>query len=449
MTPGSRISKLSSHFKGYLSGFKRRKRHSDSDTESTGAGGLDIVHVSMENARHHYQPQAVNSGYVEVPMSYWFTPSDDEDDASNRDSPNRSREVVSDSTANIGTFVPLRLPPSLPHKDTKQRYSQDEWQEKAEEAVFGSFRTRTDKLANAQHMPQTTRRKSKRMRKDDVHETTNGWTISTNEPAKSPQNNSGVMESFLSLSSSTSPPFASPTDQCANALNELLFATNARVDSALHDLPQKYIDGRTIGRFARDFSAVVSQAYDDFVAAAKSVLSIATQMLEQRSQATAQAGLLGTLLAEIVAGYADQAARTHTLYNDNYSIYSSDDLESSLNALSISIVKYSKEELRIYAATSISKYVSSQVLLSTGIENDLVDNLADNKQAMSVVMEQIKLLESMHGPPDTQDPDADLEKLRRKAARWDKKIRQLQNDIEDASYIRKTFETILLEVQPL
>ncbi|KAJ1905446.1 hypothetical protein LPJ81_001924 [Coemansia sp. IMI 209127] len=352
------------------------------------------------------------------------------------------------------------------------RFSQDEWQEKAGEALFGSLRSR-NKMSGAKQQAVGSKRGREQTEgaaglSDDVYDdmvvTFNGWTereSAVKGSAKSPRITSSsssngppvrrlhvdqMQSSFLSLSSAeSSPTHASPHDQCTNALNELLFATNARVEAELHGLPQCYIDGRdATSKFSGDFNTIVSHAYDDFVPAARSVLSTVSQM----TRSAEHMGPMETLVAEIVARYADETSNTHRHYDD-YAIYSSSDLRQAMDAMGVRFVKYSKEQMAGYAATSISKYVTSQVLLSTGIENDLQDKLESSTQALDVTTGQIDVLESLRGTDDRRNVDEDLGRLRSKADRWETQICQLQADVADASHIRKTFELVLIQVQAL
>ncbi|KAJ2091389.1 hypothetical protein IW138_001848 [Coemansia sp. RSA 986] len=504
-----------------MGGLKRRKHHSSSSTNSDGAstiaagdhhhhghGELEIVHLSMEESRDCHARQ-VSTGYVDVPMNYWLTATDDEGEGEEDDdgrtassSPSYSRAVDGKDTGcwdgDSDVYVPLRIPEPQPPvharpierpmqpraqsawpRGQSARYSQDEWQEKAGEALFGSLRSR-NKMSMYKQKGAGTKRGREQCEEsaaasgdmdDDHHHrsvvTFNGWTekerplFSKNKqnaqhiPNKPPVRQPHVdlqSPSFLSLSSVESSPIfthTSPQNQCTNALNELLFATNAHVESELHGLPQCYIDGRMASKFGSDFNTIVSHAYDDFVPAAQSVLSTISQMTDAHA-AVERTGLLETLVAEIVARYADETSSAQARrHYDDYAIYTSDDLRPMMDAMGISVVKYSKEQMVMYATTSISKYVSSQVLLSTGIENDLVDKLESCTQALDVVMGQIDVVESLRGPDDHQKADKDLCRLRRKAASWETQIRQLQADVADASHIRKTFELVLMQVQAL
>ncbi|KAJ2557285.1 hypothetical protein EV175_001437 [Coemansia sp. RSA 1933] len=496
MTSNSRISKLSTQVKDYFSVLKRRKHHSHSTLDSDGGtiavgeqhrqGSLDIVHLSMEESKG-CQVQQVDTGYVQVPMNYWLTNTDDEgeEDEEHEDGmagglPSFARVQTNERESDA--YVPLRVPLPVPqpapiHIPSQKpfpipgrgnnsvhaaRFSQDEWQEKAGEALFGSLRSRS-KLTGSGH-PEAGR--NKRGREQGVEDedadgpsddaTFNGWTEKASN-AKSPRISTlgstrmDPIQSFLDLSSAEpSPTQASPYDQCINALNELLFATNARVESELHGLPQCYMDGRDVQtRFTSDFNTIVSHAYDDFVPAAQTVLSTVSQMTHNRQRK--QPGPMESLLAEIVARYADETASVQARrHYDDYAIYSSEDLRTQVEALGVGFVKYSKEQMTMYATTSISKYVSSQVLLSTGIENDLEDKLESCTQALDVITGQIDVLDSQAGSEGRDDcRDSEVTKLRSKASKWEAQIRQLQADVADASHIRKTFELVLLQVQAL
>ncbi|KAJ2660242.1 hypothetical protein IWW48_003074 [Coemansia sp. RSA 1200] len=536
MASNSRINKLSTHVKGYFSGLKRRKHDSSSSTGSNGSSSdgastiapgdqygtedLEIIHLSMEKAKLDGFPRQVSTGYVEVPMNYWLTHTDDEEGSEKTtaaSSPKRSKEVAvtkdKGSSKDDGISMPLRIPPQTPTPTSTSHptwFSQDEWEEKAGEALFGSLRSRSriaDQKHQHQHQHQHSSRRtgrSKRIRRQadtqaadpydfgsnnsdsPVSETLNGWTEKkfphlvkqTNNQKKSHLLNNmkagdrknhmddmitSPVSSFLNISSSSEPSSPTPRArnsqtavsaqaQCTNALDELLFATNARVEAELQGLPQCYIDGRDVAKLGKDFNTIVSHAYDDFVPAARNVLSTVSQMGVHQSAVIERTGLMDTLVGEIVASYADEASSAQLLkHYDDYAIYSSADLEEAVGMLDVSTVKYSKEQMAMYASTSISKYVSSQVLLSTGIENDLVDQLESSTQAMEVVMGQIDVLESLDkGDSIAQrQTDGDLLGLRKKARKWETRIRQLQKDVTDASHIRKTFELVFIQVQRL
>ncbi|KAJ2841475.1 hypothetical protein GGI22_007878, partial [Coemansia erecta] len=233
----------------------------------------------MEESKY-FPAQQVKAGFVEVPMNYWLTQSDDEEeDVMTAGSlPSFSKTVADANSRESDAYVPLRIPTqkALPiagrRKDKEMRFSQDEWQEKAGEALFGSLRSR-NKMAGIKQQTVGSKRGREQTEGeaarqsgdvyDDTVVTFNGWTERGNAvkgSAKSPRITSSfstngppvqrlhvdqMQSSFLSLSSAeSSPTHASPHDQCTNALNELLFATNARVEAELHGLPQCYIDGR-------------------------------------------------------------------------------------------------------------------------------------------------------------------------------------------------------------
>ncbi|KAJ2356269.1 hypothetical protein GGF43_002183 [Coemansia sp. RSA 2618] len=467
------MHKLSQHVKGCFT-MKRRRRSDTSNSDSgeqRSSSEMTIVHVSMEESRRNTQTLKETRG-GSVPMNYWMMSDDDDDesDASSVYSDNvPSREpsyvdVLSDSETN---FMPLRSVPkpknssmakettvpkttnipraanipkaaSVPKsKPAGRRFSRDEWQEKAGEALFGSCRNNTG---------------------DESAESDDMWSGQA-----TPQ------VSGISLRAGQS-----PYKLCSSALNELLFSTNAQIDGDLHDMVEDYISGRGISNLTDDFEAIVDHAYSGFITAARAILDITEEtQIEppvnvaesrnappalQRYPSSKYAGSMESLLNEIVDCYTHQTEDESTSYargpswrfsHNRTSPRQSSMAEKQMGSYGIDVIKYNKDQVRRYALTSLSKYISGQVLLSTGIENDLADKLDESAEALRMITQQISTLESLYEDKSEMKNNTDLAALRKKAFRYRRSVKQLKIDAKDASNVRRIFEMALLEIQIL
>ncbi|KAJ2083073.1 hypothetical protein H4R24_001112 [Coemansia sp. RSA 988] len=366
----------------------------------------------------------------------------------------------------------------------RQRYSRDEWEEKAEEALFGSCRTnRHDTSEHIQVADDADSTIEGKYGWDDMREEPGGVGSETEtefgEPAVRPPKAS-KQASGVSLRAGQS-----PHNLCSTALNDLLFTTNAQIDTDLHDMLEDYINGRGISNFTDDFELIVDHAYAGFITAAKSILDVTEEATARpstssdhsnstvtdhtptqpgclrRHASSRYAGSMESLLSEIVDCYMNQTEdyrKPNTREangNWKYSHMRSSPrqslaLEDRMQDFGIDIVKYNKEQLRRYAVTGITKYVSGQVLLSTGIENDLADRLDQTAETLRMVMQQISTLETLHQQnKEALKNDRDMAGLRKKAFRFKRTVKQLRVDAMDASNVRRIFEMALLEIQLL
>ncbi|KAJ2612296.1 hypothetical protein H4S08_002765 [Coemansia sp. RSA 1365] len=446
-----------------------------------------------------------------MPMNYWVT-SDDESSVYSYSDIESECGSIEPSFADMldvdGNYTPLRSAPkpvelkaeiniqspvyvespkhihTLEYAPQRQRYSRDEWEEKAEEALFGSCRT---------HRYDTSEQIQVADDADSTVEGKYGW----NDMHEEPESIGSDTETELGMSSARPPKTTkqasgislragqSPYNLCATALNDLLFTTNAQIDTDLHDMLEDYINGRGISNFTDDFDLIVDHAYAGFLTSAKSILDVTEDatarpsMSSEHSNSTVvdnmysqsnslrrhassrYAGSMESLLSEIVDCYMTQTedyrkpnaheAKGNWKYNQKHSSpRQSIALEDRMQDLGIDVVKYNKEQLRLYAVTGITKYVSGQVLLSTGIENDLADRLDETAETLRMITQQIATLESLHQQnKEMMKNDRDMSALRKKAFRFKRTVKQLKVDAMDASSVRRIFEMALLEIQLL
>ncbi|KAJ1723149.1 hypothetical protein LPJ53_002513 [Coemansia erecta] len=226
------------------------------------------------------------------------------------------------------------------------------------------------------------------------------------------------------------------------SLNELLFATNSHIESETRSLVQQCIrDFNRVSGIVENFERIVDRAYKSFAAAALAVFAV------DRGDTT-----YGSML-HIVDMYCSgkmNFQRPDSGYIGGSAGEDSDHslLVLELQRLDIPQVKYSKEQMRLYAVTGLSKYVTSQVLLSTGIENDLVDKMGDACEALDMTVRQIDILNSL-GNRYVESENSDTIALRSKADTHQATIDRLRKESEEASVVRHTFETVLLRIQSL
>ncbi|KAJ2501704.1 hypothetical protein GGH96_001668 [Coemansia sp. RSA 1972] len=505
MVAGNTMHKLSQHVRGCFN--MKRRRHSDTSNSDNGehrsSSEMTIVHVSMEESRRNTRTlkQAQNT----VPMNYWMQ-SDDESDACSAYSPNvPNKELGSVCSANVPNkeysgsvysanvpsrepsyvdvlsdrsdedvlsdnddalsytsethFMPLRsvpAPKTMRAKPTNsaptqqgRRFSRDEWEKRANQAVFGTRRSHADEASissNDWDAPAPYK-----------HEHSAPPNYGTHSPKPLLKQKSGISVRAGQI----------PNKLCSNALNELLFSTNEQIDGDLHDMVEDYINGRGIGNLTDDFEAIVDHAYAGFITAARAILDITKDTQDEhtnkndavppamrRYSSSKYAGSMESLLSEIVDCYTNQTEDTRNSYARGSTWRSSHvrtsprqslKAEQQMDSYGIDVIKYNKEQMRRYAVTSLSKYINSQVLFSTGIENDLADKLDEAAESLRMITQQIQTLESCGTKVEANDMGA----LRKRAFRYRRTVKQLKVDAKDASNVRRIFEMALLEVQIL
>ncbi|KAJ1831241.1 hypothetical protein LPJ73_008134, partial [Coemansia sp. RSA 2703] len=137
-----------------------------------------------------------------------------------------------------------------------------------------------------------------------------------------------------------------------------------------------------------NFERVVDKAYESFSAAALAVFAV--------DRGNTKYGTISHIVDMYCSGKTTFKRPDSGYIGDGSGEYSNHELLTlELQRLDIPQVKYSKEQMRLYAVTGISKYVTSQVLLSTGIENDLVDKMSDVSEALDMTVQQIDILNSL------------------------------------------------------
>ncbi|KAJ2662086.1 hypothetical protein IW148_003134 [Coemansia sp. RSA 1199] len=507
MVAGNTMHKLSQHVRGCFN--MKRRRHSDTSNSDNGeqrsSSEMTIVHVSMEESRRN--TQTLKQAHSTVPMNYWMQ-SDDESDACSAYSPNipsrepNERDRCSVYSANVPSrepsyvdvlsdrsddaqsdnddvlsdtsethFMPLRSVPAPRSVRAKpagsgsvrtdgRRFSRDEWEKRAGQAVFGSRRSHADEASISSNDAWDAQ---PAIHKQEPKLPTLNYNTGATSYPKPPMSK---QKSGISVRAGQV-----PNKLCSSALNELLFSTNEQIDGDLHDMIEDYINGRGIGNLTDDFEAIVDHAYSGFITAARAILDITKDTQDERLSNTHEhppamrrypsskyAGSMESLLSEIVDCYTNQTEDAGNSYargstwrtsHARTSPRQSVAAEQQMGTYGIDVIKYNKEQLRRYAVTTLSKYINSQVLFSTGIENDLADKLDEAAEALRLITQQIATLESLYGGKEQTKNNNDMGALRKRAFRYRRTVKQLKIDAKDASNVRRIFEMALLEVQIL
>ncbi|KAJ2630939.1 hypothetical protein H4R22_002325 [Coemansia sp. RSA 1290] len=476
------MHKLSQQMKGCF-GMKRHRRSDSSFSsanEQRSSSEMTIVHVSMEESRR--SAQAEKARQHSTPMNYWAVTSDEEDAASDGEQsvfspniPSREPSYIDVLTAeNDQEFMPLRSAPKpavrTRAKSQKRRFSRQEWREKTDMALFGSCKVSQEQGSDSEVSIESGDAWDGRSTPVDRDSGIDPDFMLNSPPPKTVKQISGI-----SIREGQD-----PHSLCANALNELLFTTNAQIDIHLHDMLEDYINGRGISNLTDDFESIIEHTYNGFITAARSILDIAEETRDQeavdlvystnnnlnrtaspppirRYASSKYAGSMESLLSEIVNCYTHQTEEeTSSTRNLGWRTGAnranpriSTATESQMADFGIDVIKYNKEQMRRYAVTTLSKYISGQVLVSTGIENDLADKLDESAEALRRINQQITTLESLYKDKEEMKSDTDLSGLRKRAFRYRRTVKQLKNDAKDASNVRRIFEMALLEVQLL
>ncbi|KAJ2470886.1 hypothetical protein GGI02_002632 [Coemansia sp. RSA 2322] len=420
-------------------------------------------HATFENVRLRTPP----------PMNYWLN-SDDEDEDS--------------GDVETSCFDSLRTAPQPIPQAQKGRFSREEWQGRADGALFGSHRRRCDMRPDSTTMPSDNYPLAQSL---PTVSFSSSLLSSNIEPRPdsvldglscAPQQQNQKMP-LLYSKNDWSLESTSAYQKCVAALNELLFATNAQVDEEMQALVRHYVNGQTASQFMPVFDGIVDQAFEDFSMAAQSILAVADQASARYSLGSADSrrthehydvcgslsgnltGSMESLLTEIVSSYMGLAAtstptrqhkdtarspNTKCALADGPDPISPGSLERMLRSFNINVVKYSKEQLRLFATTGLAKYVTSQVLLSTGIENDLIDKLDEAAEELSHTMDQVDMLDSVSSEPTQASSNGDVEDiatLRLRAAQYRDNVDRIQLEARDAGYTRRIFESIMAEIQ--
>ncbi|KAJ2855118.1 hypothetical protein J3B02_002331 [Coemansia erecta] len=445
MTPGIRIRKLSLQVKERLNSLKRRKR-SNSTNESLNIADIEIIHP------HFDETQPIRKS---APGEFRHNP---RYDYKTWDSPSLPAN-------NEGDSLEEHLPSTFPVLLDDRRFSRDEWQKRADTAVFGSYRSRNGKArqsaagddANKMRFSDFAAQNSGQQTPpvDDRHSV----SLDIEQPSAAPP----PLVSFPRLSSSDynkpasshepsvirrSPSESSSTSSGisiisggVSALNELLFATNSRIETELRNMVRQCIaDNDRVHGFMNRVERIIDQAYREFVVAALSVID-------------AENGYLSKSVLQIIDEYCNARSSLGRLDSGFTSDNGEDTAEHNrllheLRQQDISQIKYSKEQMHLYAAIGLSKYVSSQVLLSTGIENDLVDKLGEAVEELDKTNGQLDILEGLESQY-VQSESTDVLALCEKAVEIQARIERLKRETQEAAHIRHTFETVLLEIQGL
>ncbi|KAJ2790712.1 hypothetical protein H4R20_006969, partial [Coemansia guatemalensis] len=239
--------------KGCFSGLKRNRR---SDSSSQHGSPMEIIHVSMEESRRRMELSRASTvaprTSSNMPMNYWVTSDDESSVYSDSDIGSECGSIAPSFIDLLDVeqnYTPLRSAPRLArtHSEVhvespvymdslnydhnsdyipqRQRYSRDEWEEKAEEALFGSCRP---------HRHDTSEQLQVADDADSTVEGKYGWGDTDEEPG------SVISEAETEYGASAlRPPKAtkqasgislragqSPHNLCSTALNDLLFTTN-------------------------------------------------------------------------------------------------------------------------------------------------------------------------------------------------------------------------------
>ncbi|KAJ2861634.1 hypothetical protein GGH94_004776 [Coemansia aciculifera] len=466
LLPGKGILKLSSQLRERLTLKRRKRSYGDEPDEQhegddVGLGGSAIKHPPMRIDIVH--PHTYESGISDQtmvknlqaspPMNYWLNDEDSDNG--------------SDHTTHTigGQFTPQRPAPQPIPPAKNNRFSREEWQGRADGALFGSHRRRLGK------------------RLDDSPVLPKGVFLPTHSLSSISLSSSASSIDMRKRLDSGIGCHYSPTprqerddrgsmdldiyQKCVNALNELLFATNAQIGEEVQALIRHYLNGQNSSPFMPVFAGIIDQSFADFSVAARSILAVADHVNSRSQFCTSKTpgisdGFVGStdsLLTEIVNSYMglavtdtlDKPNRKNTL-SRNLDPLSADSLEHLLRTYGINVVKYSKEQMRLFAMTGLTKYVTNQILLSTGIENDLIDKLDEAAEALALVMDQIDILDSLDGPNQGRRNTIDCEDvtaLRLRAAQHRDNVDRIQLEARDSGYTRHIYESILAEIQSL
>ncbi|KAJ2227923.1 hypothetical protein H4R99_004522 [Coemansia sp. RSA 1722] len=426
MVPGIRIRKLSLQVKEKLNNLKRRKRSNSTNDQIN--NGMEIIHP------HFDETQPVRKS---APGEFRHNPRYDYKSWDTRESIK-------------GESLETRLPPSSSPLQPENLFSRDEWQKKMDSAVFGSCRSRSSRATRQVDTPMTGFSEPDRQMSSaqsmpvslEIGPHAPPPLVSFPRLSSSDLRTSGmdaptVLQRNYTGSSTMSSLSTGSVSDGVGALNELLFATNSRIEAELRLLVGRCLDDNdhVEGLVAR-FEHTVDRAYRYFVTAALAVID-------------SESGVHPKPVSQIVHEYSSLE-----LNPDGSGVGRVEEsadcqrLEHELQQRDISQVKYSKEQMHLYAATGLTKYVSSQVLLGTGIENDLVDKLGMAVENMDKVQGQLEILESLENRY-VQSESTDMAELREKAAEAQEAIERLKMEVAQAAHIRHTFETVLLEIQGL
>ncbi|KAJ1828404.1 hypothetical protein LPJ56_001133 [Coemansia sp. RSA 2599] len=456
MVPGIRIRKLSLQVKEKLDSLKRRKRSNSANVEQN-AQDIEIVHPHFDETVPIRQSAP---GEFRRNPRYDYKSWDDQ-----------GWSVNSDPQDSLETHLPSN---SFPAIFEERSFSMDEWQKKVDTAVFGSSRSRSNKTrrsaVESAAKEQSSDPDMQLGGQQPTHCMDDRQTASLHtehaplsQPMFQQQQQPPPLVSFPRLSStdynmSLSPAVPSAihrscsgsstisgmsTVSCGvSALNEILFATNSHIETELRSMVKQCIgDEDKVHGFVSRFERVIDRAYRDFVAAALSVIDVDNGKLTGKS------------VSQIIDEYGS-AKRGFGRPDSGFIGGDAEDTDEhrrlvfELRQRDISQVKYSKEQMHLYAATGLTKYVSSQVLLSTGIENDLVDKLGEAVEDLDKTSGQLDILNSLESQY-VKSESTDISMLRNKAAEIQSTIERLKLETQEAAHIRHTFETVLLEIQGL
>ncbi|KAJ2784955.1 hypothetical protein GGI15_002083 [Coemansia interrupta] len=427
MAPGNRIRKLSLQVKERLNSLKRQKR---SNSVNDHIDDIEIVHPHFdENEPIKLSVPRDSSEHNSLRVNTYGSPR----------AANAALETQSLSGGD--TYVGSPLASAIPDRS---RFSRDEWQKKADLGLFGSTRSRLPKS------------KASDVTADDSEMTPVAEMPPPLQPhppqlVKFPQlsdseidarRSVGIAPIQRSCSAESSDSSMSMYGGGIGALNELLFATNSHIEFETRSLVQQCIrDFNRVSSIVENFERTVNEAYKCFAAAALAVFAV------DRGDTTY--GSISHIVDMYCSGKM-KFQRPDSGYiggsagkDSNHAL-----LVLELQRLDIPQVKYSKEQMRLYAVTGLSKYVTSQVLLSTGIENDLVDKMGDASEALNMTVHQIDILNSL-GSQYVESENSDTIALRAKADAYQATIDRLRQESEEASVVRHTFETVLLRIQSL
>ncbi|KAJ1818389.1 hypothetical protein LPJ60_004354 [Coemansia sp. RSA 2675] len=467
--PGRGVRKISSHLRERLGTLKSRKRNYGDETNEQHQANevglessttkhppmcIDIVHP------HTYESGISDQTVVKIPqasqpMNYWLN---DNDSDSGSD---RSAHTID------GRFAPQRPAPRPIPAAKSSRFSREEWQVRADGALFGSHRRRPDpKLDDSPVLP-------KSMLKPTHSLSSISLSSSVSSIDMRKRLDSGIGSHYSPKPQAEKDERGSIDldiyQKCVNALNELLFATNAQIDEEVQALIRHYLNGQRLSPFMPVFTSIVDQAFADFSVAARSILAVVDHVNSRPQLCTSKepgvsvsgnfSGSTESLLTEIVNGYmgldiadsSDRPRRKNTL-SSNLDPLSAESLEHLLRTYGINVVKYSKEQMRLFALTGLTKYVTNQILLSTGIENDLIDKLDEAAEALALAMDQIDILDSLDSPTQGRRNTVDCEDiaaLRLRAAQYRDNVDRIQLEARDSGYTRRIYESILAEIQSL
>ncbi|KAJ1965051.1 hypothetical protein GGI12_001033 [Dipsacomyces acuminosporus] len=444
---------------------------SDDDEENFGYDNSDNdTHVDNSTSRRSSIVSSDSNVYSSINERY---ANDYHSDTECLDAPNSEASAAAAAAAAAEMHLRALAPPD-------DEYSRTEWENKAASGMFGSFRPRKSKAVEQKKVAYS----------NSISSTLSGG-------GKQPEVYTSAWLHELKRSLGKQLDLSEPgRDICVNALNELLFMANSWVDNQLKKLISKYNKGRVVSKFPLDFEFIVETAYTEFIDAAESIMAIISEMESRPSVSSDRSSQtfvesmasqddtsprpsvdsMENIVFDIINSYADRATANKNTrkgsarrnarlawdsvvqdtsscqvksleHSSGAASASPRDFEYTLEKYGVDTVKYSKEQLRLYATASVRKIVTSQMLLSTGLENELIDRLEEESDTLATVRSSIDSIEARED--HVTDKKRDLLMMRLKAAQLSHAIAKTEGEVKQASLKRRVYETLFGQISSM